>query len=81
MAGEMSSVKITIPATAGDQEKLYGSVTAEDICNALNQQGHSLNRKQIHLKESLRSLGSYQVTVELYPQIKTNVTVEVVRKS
>ncbi len=81
LASSMSGAKVVIAAQAGEQDKLFGSVTAEDICNALNQQGYSLNRRQIHLKETLRSLGTFQVSVELYPQIKTSVSVEVVRKA
>ena len=81
LAGKISGAKVVIPAQAGEHEKLFGSVTAEDICNALNQQGYSLNRRQIHLKETLRLLGNYQVSVELYPQIKTTISVEVVRKA
>ena len=81
LASKISGTKVTIHAQAGEQDKLFGSVTAEDICNALNQQGHSLKRRQIHLKESLRSLGTYSVSVELYPQIKTTISVEVARKA
>ena len=81
LAGKISGTKVVIAAQAGEHEKLFGSVTAEDICNALNQQGYSLNRRQIHLKESLRALGNYQVSVELYPQIKTTISVEVVQKA
>ncbi len=81
LAGKISGTKVVIPAQAGEQDKLFGSVTAEDICNALNQQGYSLNRRQIHLKETIRSIGTYPVSVELGPQIKTAISVEVVRKS
>ena len=81
LAGKISGIKITIAANAGEQDKLFGSVTAEDICHALNEKGYSLNRRQIHLKETLRSLGIYSVSVELYPQIKTTISVEIVRKS
>ena len=81
LAGKISGTKVVISAQAGEHDKLFGSVTAEDICNALNQQGYSLNRRQIHLKETIRSVGTSQVSVELYPQIKTTISVEVVRKA
>ncbi len=76
----LTQVKIVIQAKAGEKEKLFGSVTAEDICEALNRQGHAFTKKQIHLKESIRSLGTHPVTVELYSEVKTTVTVEVVQK-
>ena len=81
LAGKIAGTKVVIPAQAGEQDKLFGSVTAEDICVALNQLGYSLKRRQIHLKETLRSLGTYPVSVELYPQIKSTISVEVVRKA
>lgn len=81
LAGKLSGAKVVIQAQAGEQDKLFGSVTSEDICNALNQQGYSFNRRQFHLKETLRSLGNYQVSIELHPQIKTAISVEIVRKA
>ncbi len=81
LAQKLSQVKVTIPAQAGEQDKLYGSVTAEDVCEALNKQGYSFGRKQILLKESIRALGTHTVSVELFLQVKASVTVEVIRKS
>lgn len=81
VADRLAQAKAVIEANAGENEKLFGSVTAEDICEALNRQGFDFHRKQIFLKESIRSLGTHQVAVEIYPQIKAAVTVEVVRKS
>ena len=79
-AERLAQLKIVIEAQAGEKEKLFGSVTAEDICEALGRQGHAVAKKQVHLKESIRALGTHSVTLELYPQVKTTVTVEVVRK-
>ena len=81
LAAKLGQMKLTIPAQAGEQDKLYGSVTAEDICEALNKQGHAFNRKQILLKESIRALGTHAVMVELFSQVKASLTVEVIRKS
>ncbi len=81
LADRLAQTKAVLEARAGENEKLFGSVTAEDICESLKRQGFEFHRKQILLKESIRSLGAHQVTVEIYPQIKAAVTVEVVRKS
>ena len=81
LAATLGQLKVTIPAQAGEQDKLYGSVTAEDVCEAVNKQGYSFNRKQILLKESIRALGSHTVGVEIFPQIKASFTVEVIRKA
>ncbi len=79
-AHELGKLKITIETAAGEHDKLFGSVTAEDIRQALAKKGFSFDKKQIHLNEPIRSLGLHTVTVELYPQVKASVTVETVRK-
>ncbi len=80
-AEKLNAVKITIPAAAGEKDKLFGSVTSDDISEALKQKGHAYDRKHIHLKDAIRSLGSYSVAVEVYPQVKATITVEVVKKA
>ncbi len=80
-AKKLQGVKVTLERAVGDQDKLYGSVTAEDVREALEAQKHVFDKKQIHLKEPIRSLGVHPVTVELYPQVKVTVSVEVVSKS
>ena len=80
LAERLGQTPVRIEAQAGENEKLYGSVTAEDVCESLKRQGFEFNRKKILLKEPIRSLGTHQVTVEVYPQINVAVTVEVVQK-
>ncbi len=80
-AEKMSSVKIKIEAQAGEQDKLFGAVTSEEIAEALEKKGHAVDKKQIHLKEPIKTLGSHAVSVEIYHQVKANITVEVVRKA
>lgn len=76
----LAKLKIVLEARAGEQDKLFGSVTAEDIHQALARQGVEVDKKRIHLKESIRALGTYAVTVELYPEVKVTVAVDVIRK-
>jgi large subunit ribosomal protein L9 len=80
-ARELEKDALTLQATAGEQDKLFGSITSEDIREALAAKGYALDKKRIHLKEPIRTLGSHTVQVELYPQIKTTVAVEVIRKA
>ncbi len=80
-ASKLGELKVTIEARAGEQGKLFGSVTTEDIATALQAQGHKFVKKQISLKDPIRTLGSFPVTVELYPEVKASLTVEVVPKA
>ena len=78
---DLEKLKLTFEVAAGEQDKLFGSVTTEEIRQALTEQGYPIEKKRIHLKEPIRTLGSHTVIVELYPQVKATLTVEVIRKS
>jgi large subunit ribosomal protein L9 len=80
-AQELENLKVTIESSAGEGGKLFGSITAEHIREVLAEKGYSLDKKKIQLKESLRSLGSHAVVIELFPQVKTTITVEIIRKA
>lgn len=80
-AKKLNEVKIQIERSVGEQGKLFGSVTAEDISEELAKQNYTIKKKQIHLKEPIRSAGVFPVTVEVFPQVKATISVEVVAKS
>ena len=79
-AKELRDLKITLEVKAGEGDKLYGSVTADDIRAALEQQGHIFEKKQIRIKEALKTLGSHQVELEIFPQVKVRLAVEHVKQ-
>ena len=80
-AAELSKVSLTIEAKAGEAGKLFGSVTTDEIRQALADKGYQFDKKQIHTKEAIRALGKHPVQIELYSQVKATVVVEVVPKS
>ncbi len=80
-AKELRELKITLEVKAGEGDKLYGSVTPEDVRVALEQQGHSFEKKQIRIKEALKTLGVHQIEIEIFPQVKTRITVELVKQA
>lgn len=80
-AKKLEKVKITIEQAVGENEKLFGAVTSEDIRQALEDKKHVFDRKQILLKDPIKALGVYSVSVEIYPQVKAAISVEVVAKS
>lgn len=81
IADKLSGLKLEIEAPAGDKDKLFGSITPEDISELLKAKGHVYDRKHITLKEPIRSLGSHVVTVEIYSQVKAAITIEVIKKA
>ena len=70
---------ITISAKAGAEGKLYGSVTAADITDAVAEQaGVQLDRRKVALTEAIKVVGSHQVPVKLHSDVQFPITVEVV---
>ncbi|MTI83527.1 MAG: 50S ribosomal protein L9 [Firmicutes bacterium] len=79
LAEKLKQVKVTIPVKVGDAGKLFGAVSNKDIAQLLNQQ-HKINldKKKVVLKDPIKTLGTYQVTVKLHPKVHTKLDVEVV---
>ena len=72
---------ITIPAKAGSEGKLFGSVTAADLVAAVNQQaGVELDRRKVHLDEPIKTLGLTEVPIKLGRGVNATIKVWVVKK-
>jgi len=80
LAEKLASLSISIPAQAGEEEKLFGSVSSEMISEALSQEGISIDKRDIVLDEPIKKLGIYQVSVKIHPQVKASLKVWVVSK-
>ena len=71
---------IRIPARAGADGRLFGSVTATDVVDAVAQQaGVELDRRKLRLEDPIKSLGTHEVPVKLHSDVEFRVTVEVTR--
>jgi large subunit ribosomal protein L9 len=70
---------ITIPAKAGSEGRLFGSVTSSDVVEAVaDQAGVELDRRKLLLSDPIKSLGTHSVAVRLHPDVEFPVTIEVV---
>jgi large subunit ribosomal protein L9 len=70
---------LRIGARAGEEGKLFGSVTAADIAEAVSAQaGTPVDRRDVHLDEPIRSIGVHEVRVKLFHEVEPVLTVEVV---
>lgn len=79
-ASALSSKTITIKAKAGEEDKLFGSVTAMDIAEALKKEGLAVDRKRIVLDEPIKRLGSYKVNVKIHPEVAAQFSVQVIKE-
>ena len=80
LAKLLAGVVVTIVRKAGEQEQLFGSVTAQDISDALARQNFSIDRRKVHLEDPIKQLGEYQVTIRLHREVSVPVGVHVVRE-
>ena len=70
----------TIPVEAGEDDKLFGSVTSHDISQTFESEGFSIDKRQINLEEPIKKLGVYTISVKLHPEVTAEVKVWVVKK-
>lgn len=78
-AAKLKGKKITIAAKAGSNSRLFGSVTAANVADAIAQQtGVKLDKKKITLNTDIKNFGSYNATIKLYNGISETIDVEVV---
>jgi large subunit ribosomal protein L9 len=73
-------VTLTIRKPAGEEDKLFGSVTSSDIAAELSAEGIDVDKKKIVIEESIKRLGSYTVSVKLFSEVMASLKLEVVRE-
>jgi large subunit ribosomal protein L9 len=77
-AARLGAVTVTLTGKAGEEGKLFGSVTAQDVADGLAQQGLTVDRRRIELEHPIKLLGFHTVTVRLHPEVHAEVRVQVV---
>lgn len=80
LAEKISATEVTIKAKAGEEDKLFGSVTAIDVAEALKEKGLEVDRKKIVIEEPIKRLGIHTVYVKLHPEVTAQLTVKVERQ-
>jgi large subunit ribosomal protein L9 len=74
----LSELVVTIAQKAGEEDKLYGSVTSIDIAEQLEKRGIQIDRKRIRLERPIKTLGEFAVPVRLHPEVTASIKVVVV---
>lgn len=80
MAGTLSGLTLTLKGKAGEEGKLFGSVTSQDIAEALASQGYSFDRRRIELEHPIKTTGTHAVSLRLHPEVHAELRVSVVAK-
>ena len=81
-AAALEGISLTFRARAGEESKLFGSITAADIAERLNEQGldFEVDRRAIVLEEPIKSLGVYSVPIHLHPEVRPEIKVWVIKQ-
>ncbi len=79
LAARFQDVSCTIAVQAGEDDKLFGSVTARDIAEELARQGYAVEKKHVELEEPIKQLGVYSVPLRLHADVQASVKVWVVK--
>ncbi|MFN3598924.1 MAG: 50S ribosomal protein L9 [Aquificaceae bacterium] len=77
LAKKLEGFMLEILKQVGEKGKLFGSVTAQDIAQALRERGFEVDRKKVLLKNAIREIGIYTVTLKLHPEVSVDIKVDV----
>jgi large subunit ribosomal protein L9 len=80
LAKKIGDLTLSIEVPVGEGDKLFGSVTSQEIQRALAGKGAPVERKDIHLEEPIRKLGAYDVPVRLHREVGAVLKLQVVKK-
>ncbi len=80
LAEKLEGLEISISAKAGEGDRLFGSVTSQNISDAIGEKGFEISRRDIMLDGTLKELGTYTVSVKLHMDVTQQITVNVVKE-
>ncbi len=81
MANQLKDVVCTISAKAGNENKLYGSITINNIIENLAKQDIKVEKRMVLLQAPIKETGSYKVPIRVYAEVEPEITVEVVSEA
>jgi large subunit ribosomal protein L9 len=81
IAKKLEGVSVKISRAVGEEEKMYGSVTARDIEDAYREAGVEIDRKRVQLPEPIKLLGIHEIPMKLHPKVSVQLKVEVVKEA
>jgi large subunit ribosomal protein L9 len=80
LASRLEQISLTISKQAGESDKLFGTVTAMEIAQALEKEGQEIDKRKIELEEPIKTLGIYTVPVKLHADVTAKVKLWVVKE-
>jgi len=78
LAAKIGAITLELGAKAGEKGKIFGSITAIQVAEALKDKGFNIDRKDITFKTQIKEIGEYEVILDLHKEIKHSINIKVV---
>ena len=80
IADSLNTVEISIPVKAGEEDKLFGSVTSQNISDSLTEKGYNIDKKDVLLHEPIKELGNFNIRIKVHPEVIATIKLDVVKE-
>lgn len=77
LAARLAGVSLTLRAKAGEGDRLFGSVTSQDLAARLADLGFAVDKRKIELEHAIKELGTHMVSIRLHPEVRAEIKVVV----
>lgn len=75
---KMNNIKLVVGIKCGENGKTFGSITSKEISEGLAKLGYEIDKRRIELKEPLKTIGNYQISIKLHPEVTAKINLEIV---
>ena len=75
---KMNNIKLVVGIKCGENGKTFGSITSKEISEGLAKLGYEIDKRKIELKEPLKTIGNYQISIKLHPEVNKKINLEIV---
>ena len=80
LAKRIEKISCRLAKKAGESDKLFGSVTSQEIADQLKKEGFDIDKKKVDINAPIKNLGTHSVSIRVYPGVVANLKVEVVKE-
>lgn len=80
MAQELGKTSLTATVSVGEEDRVFGSVTAQTITDLLKEKGYEIDKRKVQLEEPIKALGIYTITIKLHTDVEAKVRLWVVKE-
>jgi large subunit ribosomal protein L9 len=79
LAENLKKLSLTIPVKVGEEDKVFGAVTAQEISEQLKEKGYDIDKKQILLDEPIKALGIFDIPIKLHSEVEVTVKLWIIK--